>query len=259
MKTVMNPPVIEVSGLSFSYHDSPVLENVSLAIAEREFVAVIGPNGGGKTTLLKLLLGLLKPDRGTIRIFQGPPERAFGRIGYVPQNVGVNKSFPICVLDVVLMGRLRHPGGARISKKDLAAAQKALEDLDMYDYRNRRIDDLSGGQKERVFIARALATEPDILFLDEPTAGLDTSGRNDLYNRLKDLNQIKTILVVTHDMMVVSSHVTSVACVNRRLYYHGRPEVTKEMMEMGYPGPVEVIAHGVPRRILKTHKDSPDD
>ncbi len=259
MSTVMNPFVIEVNGVSFSYHDDPVLQDISFAIAEREFVAVIGPNGGGKTTLLKLLLGLLKPDRGRIRIFQSPPGKMSGRIGYVPQDVGINKSFPICVLDVVLMGRLRHHGGARPSKKDFAAVQKALEDLEMYDYRNRRIDDLSGGQKERVFIARALATEPDILFLDEPTAGLDTAGRNDLYNRLKDLNQTKTILVVTHDMMVVSSYVTSVACVNRGLHYHNSAEITTEMMEMGYPGPVEVIAHGVPLRILKTHKDRPDD
>jgi zinc transport system ATP-binding protein len=124
----------------------------------------------------------------------------------------------------------------------------------MAKFQNRRIDDLSGGQKERVFIARALATDPDILFLDEPIANLDNAGRGELYALLKEINKTKTIIVVSHDMMVLSSYVTAVACVNRDLHYHDKAEITEGMMEMGYHCPVELIAHGIPHRILKTHE-----
>ncbi len=205
--------------------------------------------------MLKLLLGLLKPDSGDIRIFNEPPSRSAHRIGYVPQDVAINKSFPISVIDVVLMGRLRSHQGARILKQDRKAAQKALEQVEMIDYQDRRIDDLSGGQKERVFIARALATDPDLLLLDEPIANLDNASRGDLYALLKEINKTKTILVVSHDMMVLSTYVTAVACVNKDVHYHDKAEITEGMMEMGYPCPVELIAHGIPHRILKTHED----
>ena len=140
----MKNPIIEVSHLYFSYNSTPVLQDVSLNILEREFVAFIGPNGGGKTTLIKLLLGILKPDRGTIRIMGQPPAKSAHRIGYVPQDISINKSFPISVMDVVLMGRLQFHRWARISKQDRAAAENALESLDMLEFRDRRIDDLSG-------------------------------------------------------------------------------------------------------------------
>jgi zinc transport system ATP-binding protein len=248
-------PIIQVSNLSFSYNGTTVLKNVSFTVHEREFLALIGPNGGGKTTLLKLLLGLLNPDSGEILIFDEPPPKSAHRIGYVPQDVAMNRSFPISVIDVVLMGRLRSHRGARISEEDRNAAKKALSQLEMLPYQNRRIDDLSGGQKERVFIARALAADPDLLLLDEPIANLDNAGRGELYALLKEINKTKTILVVSHDMMVLSSYVTAVACVNKDVHYHGKAEITEGMMEMGYPCPVELIAHGIPHRILKTHVD----
>jgi zinc transport system ATP-binding protein len=248
------PTIIEVSNLSFSYNGNTVLENVSFSVRELEFLALIGPNGGGKTTLLKLLLGLLKPDHGKIRIFGKPPEKSSHRVGYVPQDVAINKSFPISVIDVVLMGRLRFYPGAGISKPDRMAAENALEKLGMAQYKHRRIDDLSGGQKERVFIARALTADPDILFLDEPIASLDNTVRGDLYALLEEINRTKTIIVVSHDMMVLSSYVSAVACINKSLHYHDNAEITEGMMEMGYPScPVELIAHGIPHRILKTH------
>jgi zinc transport system ATP-binding protein len=248
-------PIIKVSNLSFSYNGNVVLKNVSFTVQSHEFLALIGPNGGGKTTLLKLILGLLKPDSGDIRIFDDPPAKSAHRIGYVPQDVAINKSFPISVIDVVLMGRLRSHRGSRISNQDRKAAQTALDQLEMLKYQSRRIDDLSGGQKERVFIARALATDPDVLLLDEPIANLDNASRGDLYALLKEINKTKTILVVSHDMMVLSSYVTAVACVNKDVHYHDQAEITEGMMDMGYPCPVELIAHGIPHRILKTHKD----
>jgi zinc transport system ATP-binding protein len=251
----MKNSVIDVRHLFFSYQDTPVLRDVSLSIEEKEFVAFIGPNGGGKTTLIKLLLGLLTPDSGDIRIMGQPPSKVSHRIGYVPQDIRLNKSFPISVLDVVLMGRLPLSRWTGVSRKDRTAAEKAMAQLEILQFKNRRIDDLSGGQRERVFIARALAADPDILFLDEPTANIDSQGKSGLYALLKELNRTKTIFVVSHDTMVLSSHVTAVACVNKDVHYHDGAEITEEMMTMGYPCPVEIIAHGIPHRILKIHED----
>lgn len=253
----MAEPIITVENLSFYYNHQPILQDVALSVQEKEFLALIGPNGGGKTTLIKLLLGLLKPGTGKIRIYGDPPEKAVHRIGYVPQDVAFNKAFPISVFDVVLMGRLRFHGRARLSKSDKTAAREALAEMEMLDYQHRRIDALSGGQRERVFIARALATDPDILFLDEPTASLDNAGRTELYAILKEINKSKTVVLVTHDMMVLSSYVSSVACVNQSVHYHGTAEITEGMIESGYHCPVELIAHGIPHRILQSHEGEP--
>jgi len=252
----MTNPVIDVNNVSFSYNGNRILTDVSFAVNEKQFFALIGPNGGGKTTLIKLMLGILKPEVGKIRVLGQTPRQAAHRIGYVPQDVSINKDFPITVMDVVLMGRLQFHRWAKLSKKDKKAAQSALDSLDMLRYRDRKMNSLSGGQRERVFIARALATDPDILCLDEPTANIDSQGRTDLYTLLKDLNKTKTIVMVSHDTMVLSSYVTSVACVNQNVHYHDDAEITEDMLEMGYHCPVELIAHGIPHRILKTHKDS---
>ncbi|MFW6011506.1 MAG: metal ABC transporter ATP-binding protein [Desulfosalsimonas sp.] len=250
-------PVISVENLFFSYNRTPVLEDVTFSVAEKEFLAIIGPNGGGKSTLVKLILGLLKPDAGKIKVFGKRPEKVSHRFGYVPQDVAINRAFPITVMDVVLMGRLRHGGRNRITARDRQTAAHALEITGMTGYEKRRIDDLSGGQRERVFIARALTTDPDILILDEPTASVDTGGKTELYSILRDLNRTKTIILVSHDLMVMSSYVTAVACVNRYVHYHDEGEITQEMIDMGYQCPVELIAHGQPHRILKTHEDGP--
>ncbi len=247
--------VARLQHVSYAYNSHTVLENVDLTISAGDFAAVIGPNGGGKTTLLKLLLGLLKPRSGTVTLFGQAPAKAAHRVGYVPQDVHINRFFPLTVLELALMGRLG-PGRLlrRYSAKDLTAAEAALDRMEMLAYRKARLDELSGGQRQRVFIARALASEPEALFLDEPAAGVDSVGQKDLYSHLKELNDRMTILVVTHDLLVLSTYVKSVVCVNRSLVHHPSPEVTENMLRLGYQCPVELLGHGhLPHRVLPLH------
>jgi zinc transport system ATP-binding protein len=214
---LMQPYVIELDHVWFSYQASPVLVDVTFALPRGEFLGIIGPNGGGKTTLLRLMVGL-KPDRGTIRVLGQEPSVASSKVGYVPQDTDFNRGFPISVLDVALMGRLsRLRRGRGYSKEDREKVEQILERVGMLEYRERPIGKLSGGQRQRVFIARALATEPEILFLDEPTAGVDRDFRTDLYDILRELNQEVTIVVITHDIGVVSG-MRSIACVNKHLF-----------------------------------------
>lgn len=221
-----------------------------------DFLAIIGPNGGGKTTLLKLMLGLLEPDQGTIRVLDVSPREVSPRTGYMPQDIGINQSIPMTVMQVVLMGTMRGGGGwRRFSKADLRAAQETLEHIDMWEHRKQRIGELSGGQRQRVLLARAMVGQPELLFLDEPTASIDTKGQTDFYEFLKELNKTTTIVVVSHDFMVLSSYIKSIACVNEKLFFHDRPELTKDMLEMAYHCPVELIAHGMPHRVLHIHED----
>jgi zinc transport system ATP-binding protein len=252
----MEKPVIEIKDLWYTFNGHPVLKEAAFDVFAGEFLALIGPNGGGKTTLLRLMLGLLEPSRGHIRVLGLTPKSASHRVGYVPQDVHINKNFPVTVKEVVRMGCLdinknRWP---RRSEKDEQTVQKALEDMDVWGLRNNRIGELSGGQRQRVFIARALATRPEILFLDEPTAGIDTGGQKRFYELMNHLNETITILLASHDMMVISSYVKSVACVNQVVHYHQGCEITDKMLDM-YACPVEMIAHGLPHRVLKTHQD----
>lgn len=254
-------PHIEVRDLWFSFNGNPVLEEVNLEIYPGDFLAIIGPNGGGKTTLLKLMIGLLKPDKGSVRLFGHPPREVAHRIGYVPQELEPDKGFPISVFDVVLMGRLKGGGGRwRFSKKDQTLAHEALKRVDMWALRKARIGQLSGGQRQRVYVARALVSEPELLLLDEPMASVDQKGQTDFYAFLKDLNETVTIVLVSHDPMVLSSHIKSVACVSKQVYFHNAPEITQEMIEMAYHCPVELISHGrLPHRVLPDHPGEEDD
>lgn len=256
-------PVIQIDNLDFGYNGQNVLEDVNLTVKAGDFIAMIGPNGGGKTTLLKLMLGLLNSNRGRIRVMGQAPSRVSHQIGYVPQDVNINRSFPITALDVVLMGKLA-PGNrwSNTSRQDRLDAMEALDRIDMAGHAQRRIGELSGGQRQRVFIARALVTRPQLLLLDEPTASIDTKGQTDFFSLLKRLNENITIIVVSHDLLVVSIYVKSVACVNRRLHYHHQAEITGDMLETMYPCtveetcPVELITHGhIPHRVLKHHEE----
>jgi zinc transport system ATP-binding protein len=258
----MENSIIQIKNVWFSYNAKTVLQDVSLDIQPGDFIAMIGPNGGGKTTLLKLMLGLLRPDQGSIKVLGGPTEKASHHIGYVPQDVHINRSFPITAIDVVLMGKLRPDRRWRFSSaQDRREALDALERMEIAACANSKIDALSGGQRQRVFIARALVAQPKILLLDEPTASIDARGQAEFYRLLKALNKDITILVVSHDLVAISTHVKSVACVNKSLHYHNQAEITGEMLEEMYPCieeevcPVELVAHGLPHRVLKRHQD----
>ena len=257
----MTVPAISLQKVSFSYNAQAVLEHASLSLPDGDFTSIMGPNGGGKTTLLRLILGLLQPGEGAIRVWGLAPRQASPQIGYVPQNVHTNRSFPIDVLDVVAMGTLKAGRGRyRISARARQEALRALNQVNMADWAGRRIGELSGGQRQRVFIARALVAQPQMLLLDEPTDGIDGQGREALYRLLHDLNRTMTILVVSHDLMAISAHVKSVLCVNRQVYYHGQAEITADMVKTMYPSglentcPVELVAHGLPHRVLKSHR-----
>lgn len=249
-------PAVELEDVWFSYDRRPVLESLTLRVERGEFLGIIGPNAGGKTTLLKLVLGLLSPDRGRVRVFGDPPRAARGRVGYVPQYASFEHAFPISTLELVLMGRLGHADSlGRLGERDRAVAREALERLELEARAGERIGELSGGQLQRALIARALAVEPELLLLDEPTASVDTRVGRSVYEYLEELADEITVILVSHDIGVLSRFVGSVACLNRRLHYHGSEELTPEVIEETYGAPVDMLAHGAGGRILEEHGD----
>jgi len=264
----VNTPAIEISDLWFAYNGGRVLEQVNLSLPAGDFLAVLGPNGGGKSTLLKLLLGLVKPGGGTLRVLGQPAGQAGGRIGYLPQFTQVSASFPITVLGAVLLGLVR-PGidwfkGRAERRREREAAFAALSRVGLADQARRRLSDLSGGQRQRVFIARAIVSGPELLLLDEPTASVDGKSRQELMALLDELNRDMTIVMVSHDMSTVDGCVKSIACVNRSLHHHAdsrmTPQIFAEAMGVDLVAgcPVELLAHGpVPHRVVLDH-DNPD-
>ncbi|MFW3146472.1 MAG: metal ABC transporter ATP-binding protein [Thermoplasmatota archaeon] len=250
----MTSKAIEIRGLTAGYDGEAILKDVDLEIDHGEFFGLIGPNGGGKSTLLKVILGLIKPMQGRVRIYGEPPEKGRRHVGYVPQYTTFDKDFPITVMNVAMMGRRRNKGLRPFySPKDKEAAIKALEEVGMWEFRRKQINELSGGQKQRVYIARALAMDPRVLLLDEPTASIDAKMEESIYKLLREINRDRTIVLVTHDIGVISSHVDTVACMNRHIFVSDGPELTAEMLEESYQCPVDLIAHGIPHRVLAEH------
>ena len=266
-------PVIEVENVTFGYppqHEAePVLEDVTLRVEPDDFLGVIGPNGGGKTTLLRIMLGLLRPSRGRVRVLGKSPLAARAQVGYVPQQAWIDPSAPADVLDVVLMGRLgRSAWGWRYGRPHVDAARAALEQTDTQDLARRTISSLSGGQRQRVLIARALAGDAKLLLLDEPTAGVDLHMSRGLTDLLHRLNETIPIVVVSHDVAFVSTHLKRVACLNRRLTCHAANALTSQVISDMYHGDVRWIEHGdgcpladagCDQECAETHDQTPGD
>lgn len=240
--------VIDVRDVTFSYPSQeasvPALEEVSLSIGRDDFLGIIGPNGGGKTTLLLMMLGLLKPQGGRVRVFGQPPAHVRRRVGYVPQHARVDLTVPASALDVVLMGRLaRSSWGPRFGPWHVEAAMEAMRMTSTDDLARRPVGGLSGGQRQRVLIARALASDAEVLLLDEPTAGVDAQMESGLADLLYGLNECIPIVMVSHDVSFVSSHLKRVACLNRRLTVHEAAEISQDVIAEMYHGPVRIVHH----------------
>lgn len=246
-------PIIVLKDVSFSYGSEDVLQNVDLTVESGEFASIVGPNGGGKTTLVRLILGLLKPKTGTVSLFGGQPEINRLRVGYTPQYAPVDLKFPITVLDVVLLGRLglaaqkkSFPWNLlpiRYSKEDREAAQDAIQILHLDGLEKTPFGDLSGGQKQRALIARALCQRPDLLILDEPTNNIDPSGMKIFYQLLCELNRKVSILIVSHDLGVVSQYVKSVICVSRRVVVHPTSNLNGTVIRDIYGSDIQLVRH----------------
>ena len=239
--------------LSASYGANIVLQDVNFKVNENDFIGVIGPNGGGKTTLLKVILGLVRPAQGKI-VFNNEILDA-NSIGYLPQISTGDITYPITVTDIILSGLMIRKGimsGMTVSDK--IKAQKVIDELGLKEMADCTLNELSGGQMQRVFLGRAIIGDPRLLLLDEPGNFVDTTFENDFYEKLKDLNNRMAILMVSHDVGTISAHIKSFACVNRVLHYHPSNEITNEDL-LAYGCPIQLVTHGdVPHTVLKYHK-----
>ncbi len=266
MNTDISPRIlIEINKVSFSYGHLNVLENVTLTVNQGDFLAVIGPNGSGKTTLIKIILGLLFPQKGTVLVFGKKPSQLNSlrsRIGYVPQNNTIDFHFPINVYDFVMTGRYPLIGpGRRPGRKDKEAVQKALEQVNIEQLQRIQIGKISGGQRQKMLIARALVNEPSILVLDEPTTAVDVQASENFYELLMKLrNQGITILMVSHDVGVVAQYADRIACINKQVIIHGRPEeiVSAGNLERMYGREAAFFHHGVVPHIVVSRDHTHD-
>lgn len=249
----MSNTVIRLENVSYSYEDKLVLNNINFSIERGMFMGLVGPNGGGKTTLIKIILGLIKPDKGNVYLLDKPIDafKDWNRIGFVSQKANTfNKGFPATVFEVVAMGLTAKIGYLRfMRKKHKEKVLEAIDQVGMSDYAYHNIGNLSGGQQQRIFIARALVSEPELLILDEPTVGIDYKNVERFYDLLHELNVKKnlTLLLVTHDTGAMTEHATNVACLNQTLHFHGKSEeytaLSAEYLSEIYGYPVQVIVH----------------
>lgn len=239
--------------LSASYGANIVLQDINFKVNEQDFIGVIGPNGGGKTTLLKLILGLIKPVKGNLTFNEQLLNEK--SIGYLPQISTGDINYPVSVNDIILSGLMIGKGIiTRMTSSDKLKAEVVIEELGLGGMAKSTLNELSGGQIQRVFLARAIIGDPRLLLLDEPGNFVDTTFENDFYEKLRDLNKRMAILMVSHDVGTISAHIKSFACVNRGLHYHPSPEITNEDL-LAYGCPIQLITHGeVPHTVLKYHK-----
>lgn len=257
----MSSTALHIDKLSVCYKNTMAISDISFDVEDGEYLGIIGPNGGGKSTLLKAILGLVPLSSGTVEIYGEKTNKNKSYIGYVPQFASVDKHFPITLLEVVLTGCLK-PGLSpffKYSSSNKKTAYELLERVGILDLANRQISELSGGEFQKMLIARALAAKPKLLLLDEPTASVDASSRDQIYNLLTELNKDMTIILVTHDLLAVSSQINRLACLNGHLVYHGEPELSEHIVNSLYGCPVDLIAHGVPHRVLREHKEGKEN
>ncbi len=248
----MTLKAVEINHVSLKFNEQLILEDINFSIEEKDFIAIIGPNGGGKTTLLKVILGILTPDKGQVKVFGRKPNKAKDLMGYLPQRLDFDRDFPINVFETVLMGRY-HGLLKKYSTKDHDAVTEALKNVEMDKFKDRQISKLSGGQLQRVFIARAIVRDPKLLIMDEPMASIDPEMQRSFYELMSRLKEKMAIVLVSHDVGAVSSHVDKIACLNQKLYFHGPVEDSANGLEQVYHCPIELISHGIPHRVLREH------
>jgi zinc transport system ATP-binding protein len=250
----MAEEIIKLEDVTVTFDGETVLDKVNFSVKERDCIGVIGPNGSGKTTLLRVILGLVKPDSGTVSVMGAPPEKGRWFLGYVPQFTEFDKTFPISVWEFAMMGRL--PGSrlaSRFDDEDRKKAEEALKRVDLLHLRDKQLGVLSGGERQRAYIARALANEPKALLMDEPTANIDEKMERGFYDLLAELRKETAVVLVSHDISIITVNVDSIACLNKQLFMHSPSEINEEVLEKTYKCPVEMLAHGVPHRVLKEH------
>jgi zinc transport system ATP-binding protein len=249
--------VIDISNLSVTYKEGNVaLTNINMQVLRGDYLGLIGPNGGGKSTLLKAMLNLIDHQSGSIKFFGGPLKKSLNKIGYVPQFSHFDRDFPISVREVVLTATTgsKLKLFSRYSNSQIADANEALRLVGIEDLASRQIKSLSGGQFQRLLIARALALKPELLLLDEPTASVDSVSRELIYDLLDKINQNgTTIVMISHDTMAISSKVKHIACISENLIYHGNPELNEEIVEELYGCNIDLLGHGIPHRVLPHH------
>lgn len=247
--------LLKLQNVTTGYNGIPALENVSLTIFQNDFIGVIGPNGGGKTTLIKIMLGLIKPWRG--KVLRDMRSRESSGIGYLPQINYIDKKFPISVGDVVMSGQIsKNKIFGWFSAKQHDGTETMMKKMGIYEIRKKPIGELSGGQLQRVFLCRSVISSPELLILDEPNTYVDNQFESDLYESLKELNQKMAIVIVTHDIGMISSYVKTIACVNKSLHYHESNIITEEQLQ-AYNCPIKLITHGeVPHTVLGHHEHS---
>jgi zinc transport system ATP-binding protein len=251
MKTAPEP-LLELKDITVGYNGSEVLTDVNIKIKAQDFIGVIGPNGGGKTTLVRVMLGLLKPWHG--RIIRNSAISEGAGVGYLPQINNIDRKFPISVRDVIVSGLM--DGNQllkRFSKSDYQKADQLMHEMGVYTLKKKPIGELSGGQLQRVFLCRSVISSPRLLILDEPNTYVDNLFESELYEKLKLLNESMAIIIVSHDIGMISAYVKTIACVNNRLHYHESNIISEEQL-LSYNCPIKLITHGdVPHTVLGIH------
>ena len=249
--------IIQINGLSAGYDGKTVLHQVDLAVYEKDFLGIIGPNGGGKTTLIKCILGLHQPSEGSIRFYKNGQEIPDMNMGYLPQYNTIDKKFPISVYEVILSGLSKQKSiFRRYSKEQHEQVRQMIARMGLEGMEERSIGSLSGGQLQRALLGRALVSNPEVVILDEPNTYIDKRFEAKLYSLLEEINRERAIILVSHDIGTVLKNVKTIACVNETVHYHPHTEVPTEWLEEHFGCPIEMLGHGTfPHRVLKCHHD----